>query len=732
MVWSRRDFLKIAVASTGVGIIGGTQVDKLLGLGRKPEDKPVYVPTVCEMCFWRCGVIAKVVNGKVVKLDGHPEHPQSRGKLCARGHGGIGLLYDPDRLKHPLIRVGERGEGKFKKASWDEAFNYVAEKMLKIKETYGPEAMALFTHGTISTYFVHLLWAYGSPNLGMPSYALCRGARDIAFKLTFGSPVGNPERVDLKNSKVIVLIGFHIGENAHNSMCQEFTEALGNGATVIVVDPRFSTVASKAKYWLPIKPATDLALLLAWINVIINEGLYDKEYVAKYTVGFEKLAEAVKEYTPQWAEKETEIPAGLIIETARIMGKNKPSVVIHPGRHTAWYEDNTQRIRAIAILTALLGAYGRPGGIYLPPKNPLTGYDLSDFCGVPYPEHQKPEINKGPYPFTEEEGVIPEIIKATLTENPYPIKGWLITGTNLIKSTPNQRDTIEAIKKLDLVVTVDMMPFDHVLYADVVLPECTYLERYDDIFEVKERSIGLALRQPVVNPMYDTKPGWWIAKELGIRLGLKDYFPYQDFEDYLKAKCQVLGISFEELKQKGYIEIPDTANPYLDGTSEVKFKTPSGKIELYSKQLEEAGFPPIPQYTKHEEPPQGYFRLLYGRVPVHTFSRTTNNPSLWELMKENAAWVNAKVAKKLGLKNGDYVVLVNQDGVKSNRVKIKVTERIRPDCVYVPHGFGSFSPMLKRAYLNGADDQQLITRYAVDPVSGSVGMRVNFVKIEKA
>lgn len=240
--------------------------------------------------------------------------------------------------------------------------------MQKIKEKYGAESIALLTHGTISTYFMHLLQAFGSPNFAMPSFALCRGARGVAFELTFGEDVGNPERLDIQNSKVVVLIGSHLGENAHNSQCQEFAEAVGKDATVIVVDPRFSTAAGKAKYWLPIKPATDLALLLSWINVIINEGLYDKEYVAKYTSGFNEVAMAVKEYTPEWAEKETDIPSSLIVDTARVIGKNRPHVLIHPGRHTAWYSDNVQRQRAVAILTALLGAYGRPGGIYLSPK----------------------------------------------------------------------------------------------------------------------------------------------------------------------------------------------------------------------------------------------------------------------------------------------------------------------------------------------------------------------------
>lgn len=539
--------------------------------------------------------------------------------------------------------------------------------------------------------------------------------------------MGNPERVDLKNSKVIVLFGTHLGENAHNSQCQEFVEALSKGATLVVVDPRFSTAAGKAHYWLPIKPATDLALLLAWINVIIHEGLYDRDYVAKYTVGFNEVAQAVKEYTPEWAERETEIPATTIVEIARLLGKNKPSVLIHPGRHTAWYGDNVQRQRAVAILTALLGAYGRPGGIYLNPRKKLEPIFLSD---NEYPDH-KPQLNKGNYPFAQEEGVTHAIVKATLTEKPYPIKGWIVTGMNIMKAMPNQRETLEAISKLELLLTIDMMPYESAMLSDVVLPECTYLERHDDLFVVKERSLGVSLRQPVVQPMYETKPGWWIAKELGKRLGLESYFPWNNLEEFLRKKAQAWGIDFAELAKNGYVDFPESAKPYIASGEDYKFKTPSGKIELYSKELKQHGFDPVPRYTKHEQPQEGWFRLIYGRSPVHTFSRTTNNPALWELMPENVAWINAKVANKLGLKDGEYIVLINQDGVKSNRVRAKVTERIRPDCIYLVHGFGATSKMLRRAYLRGADDQQLITRYAVDPIAGTVGMRVNFVKISK-
>jgi thiosulfate reductase/polysulfide reductase chain A len=729
MGMTRRDFLKAATITGGVATINLQALKSLLAMGKRPSATPNYIPTYCEMCFWKCGLIAKVVDGRVVKLEGNPLHPNSRGKLCARGQGGIGLLYDPDRLKVPMINVGKRGEGKYKKASWDEALNTVAERLSKIKERYGPESVALFSHGSPTTYFLHLLQAFGSPNFAFPSFAQCRGARMVGYELTFGEDVGSPERLDLQKSKVIVLIGSHLGENMHNSQVQDFAEAIGNGAKFIVVDPRFSTAAGKAHYWLPIKPGTDMALILAWINILISEGWYDRDYISQYATGFQELASAVKEYTPQWAEKETEIPASMIVETAREMARYKPSVCIHPGRHLAWYGDDTQRARALAILTALLGAWGREGGIFLATKASLPGnVPLSD---KEYPTPSREPLNKGTYPFAGEEGVTQAIRTATLTEKPYPIKAWLVTGTNLLKAIPNPKETIDAINKLELLVAVDVMPSDTVMMADIILPECTYLERHDDIVVLKGRSLGVAIRQPVIKPMYESREGWWIAKEIAKRLGLGDYFPWNTFEDYIKAKCLAAKIDYEELKKKGYIQIPDTANPYITPSNPLTLKTKSGKIELYSHELKEKGFDPIPKYKRIEQPGDGWFRLIYGRSPVHTFSRTINNPALWELFKENAVWVNAKVAKKLGLTDGEYVFLVNQDNVKSNRVRVKVTERIRPDCVYLVHGFGSTSRELKRAYAKGADDQGLITKYAIDPISGSTGMRVNFVKIIK-
>jgi len=380
----RRQFLKIAGVAAGAAA-AGAGARFFQGPEPPAPAESRKVATFCELCFWKCGVLATVENGKVTRLEGHPEHPLARGRLCPRGNGGAGLLYDPDRLKTPLIREGRRGQERFREASWDEALDYVAGRMREIKQKYGPEAMVLFTHGHGGSFFAHLIKAYGSPNIAAPSYAQCRGPREAGFQVTFGTGVGSPENTDIANTRLLVLIGSHLGENMHNTQVQEFAEALRRGARIVVVDPRFSTAASKAHWYLPIKPGTDLALLLAWIHVLIEEELYDREYVEQFGFGFDKLKEITASDTPEWAAAITEIPADTIRAVAREMGREKPAVLVHPGRHATWYGDDTQRSRAIAILNGLLGSWGRPGGFYLP-----GGVTVPKLATPEYPKPARP------------------------------------------------------------------------------------------------------------------------------------------------------------------------------------------------------------------------------------------------------------------------------------------------------------------------------------------------------
>jgi len=548
----------------------------------------------------------------------------------------------------------------------------------------------------------------------------------VGFELTFGDIIGSPERTDIRNAGCLVLIGSHLGENMHNTQVQEFAEAVGNGASIIVVDPRFSVAASKAKHFLPIKPGTDIALLLAWMNVLVREELYDKEYVEAYGFGFDAFTAEVAPFTPEWAYPRIGIEPGVIRETAREMARHRPATLVHPGRHATWYGDDTQRSRAIALINALLGSWGRKGGFYQPSRMAVPPYPYP-----PYPEPEKSRVDNPDhrYPFATE-ALTNGMREATITGEPYPIKGWMVYATNLIQAMPNQAETIEAIQKLDLLVVVDVIGSEIAGWADVVLPEATYLERYDDLNVQTFRQPFVALRQPVVAAPHDQKPNWWIARQLAVKLGLEKYYPWTNIEEYLAHRLESAGMSLADLKARGLVK-GETPPLFFEDGIVPEFYTPSGRIEFYSTQLREAGFDPVPKYTPPAAGPPGSFRLLFGRSPVHSFSRTQTNPILAQAMDENDVWVNADVAARYGLATGDRVRLRNQDGALSDPIKVRATQAIRADCVYMVHGFGHTTKMLKRAYRKGASDSQLITRYTTDPLMGGTGMNVNFVTLEQ-
>lgn len=728
-ILSRRRFLQVGAGAAGAGaaisFLPGTPAWAEFFGAARPGDRLETVPTYCDLCFWKCGAIATKKNGRLWKIEGNPADPLSRGRLCPRGTGGVGAHYDRDRLKAPLLRQRERGEDAWVEVTWDEALTYIAERLGKVRERYGPESLAFFSHGIGGNFLKHTFKAFGTPNLVAPSYAQCRGPRDVGFQLTFGEEISTPERTDIAHARCLVLIGSHLGENMHNSQVQEFADAVGAGATVIVADPRFSVAASKAKHYLPVKPGTDIALLLAWMNVLVTEKLYDREFVERHGFGFDAFSEEIARYTPEWAYPITTLEPEAIRQTAREMARHRPATLVHPGRHVTWYGDDAQRSRAIALVNALLGNWGREGGFYFP-----ASFALAKYPYPPYPHGERGPVDNpdGRYPFADL-GLTTGIRAATLSGEPYPIKAWFVYATNLLQALPSQEETLRAIQALDLLVVVDVVPSELAGWADVVLPESVYLERFDDFNTEAFREPFVSLRQPVVDPPGDQKPNWWIARELAIKLGLSAYFPWTSVEEFLSTRLAGTGLELEQLKRQGVVVGAHRPIVVEEG-HELAFPTPSGKVEFWSSQLAEKGFDPVPKYTPHPEPPPGTFRLLFGRAPVHTFSRTQTNPILHEAMPENEVWVNADVARRLGLENGREVRMVNQDGVVSSPIKVKATERIRTDCVYAVHGFGHTARGLRRAFGKGASDAQLITRYAVDPLMGGTGMNVNFVTLQ--
>ena len=754
MAIDRRTFLKLSSATVGAAAIGGPAGAQSV-LDRIPNPFAPMPPqwfdgdvstvySYCENCFWKCGIEVSVAGGKVRKVDGYLRNPKSRGMLCPRGQGAPTQTYDPDRLKKPLIRVdgSERGSGEYREASWDEALDYIRDKMFAIRDEYGTESVAFFGHGSGDKWFAsYLPGAWGSPNAAKPSVNLCTGPRETASQYTFGRGISGHEQIDWENTDYIVLIGHHIGEDTHNTQMQDFALARKRGAKVVVADPRFSVAAAKADEWLPIKPGTDTALMLAWLHVLVTEELYDAAYVEKYTIGFEQLVEHVQPYTPEWAAEITDLPADRIARLARELAAHAPRAVLPVGRHVVWYGNDAQRMRALYLVNVLLGNYGVEGGYYFcdppsvdeypHPELPLA--PASGGCGGTTPDVEaespfRPSVDRGL--FYGSATAVTEMIPPMISGEPYPIKGLFSYGVNLFHSIPMVERTKEALNNLDLYVAIDVLPMEHVMWADVILPEATYLERYDDLLLQSHKTPFIAGRFPAVDAMYDTKPGWWIAKELGTKLGLGEYFPWESIEEYLDTRLRSIGSDLEELRAQGTItRRARNYWPEFEMFNINPLGTPSGKIEIYSERFAEAGIDPMPTYSPPMDVPDGQYRLLYGRAPMHTFARTHNNAVLMDHMSENEVWISTHEARELGIAQGSYVWLENDAGTREGPVRARVTERIRNDCVYIVHGFGHKSPLMRIANGRGASDTHLQSRYSLDPVSGGAGLRNNFVRV---
>lgn len=769
---SRRSFLKLGAAASGAAVVTASAdaaAENGAAASTDGREHPRFhppratrnIPTVCGVCFWKCGVRGEVDgSGELLHLHGNPGHPLSRGRLCPRGVGGLGMHTDPDRLRHPMIRTGERGEGVFRRASWDEALDRVAGSIRRIIDEDGPGALAFLTHGSSEAHYTHLAEAIGTPHHTHPAYDQCKGPREVGFKLTFGHALKSPEPVDIENTQCLVLIGSHLGENMHNLQVQEMVTAKARGAKIVVVDPRRSTAAEKSDAWLRIRPGTDIALLLAWTHILIRDNRIDEDFIGAHCEGFPELRAHVGSMTPEWAASETGLTAEEIERSAQMIAQAGPHVAFHPGRHVVWYGDDTQRSRALAILVAITGSWGARGGYYIPQKAHLPTLHQA-FPQMPaFPELA--ERRDPGYPFSFAVNVN-GIRQATRDGS---IKGWIVSGTNLITTLPGQQETIEALRRLEHLTVVDILPTEITKWADVLLPAASYLERPDPLVVTQSRDPFVAVPHQVTEAVGESHCECRMAKEIASRLDLLDFFPWDSMEEVQHAVInkhnELYGaeegmIDWEELNDRGYVIVNEGRPIYRaghglghDGSERagVALSFPnydgsrgSNKVRLYSQELarlwrqkindgeDPTGFEPLPTYYRPRGAPPGHVRLVYGRSPVHTFGRTQNTPILAGREDENAVWVSPTTAEAFGVADAAVIELVNQDGVRQGPVKLKVTARMRDDAVYMTHGYGHNSRQLTRTYNRGADDSALMTQYAVDPLSGGTAMRVNFVRL---
>ena len=517
---SRRRFLQSSVA---LSVLGGTALVTTNILANNSTDIKSdtalikKIPTVCEMCVNKCAVIAQVRNGIVTKLDPNPYFPKSKNMLCARGAAGIHALYDPDRLKYPLIRTGKRGDGKYRRASWEEANEYIKEKMVKILDEEkdnrscigycAGEGMAEHTYKTFMSDKI------GSSNF-INHASICLQTTVSGYALT----IGGYGQADLDNAKYVIMAGANRAEAIVTPDTMDlFKRTRGRGVKLIVVDPRFTNTAAHADKFLAIKPGTDLAFVLALTYQVLITQTYNRTYVQNNFNGFEKYKKHIlkNEYTPEWAEKITGICARDICQIASEFMANAPQSIYYQGRRSTFAKNDFQLRRAQAIFTALGGGIDVKGGIVFGRKLPLGSHDIN----IPMYANAKERIEKGAAAIIGGSGSWIAWRNMVAEGNtPYPIRGLFVYKQNPMLSVPNTAKTKKMLEKLDLVVVIDTMPSDTAMYADVILPECTYLEREDPVKSFAGVEPAIILRQKSIDPMYESKPVIEIMKGLAEKL----------------------------------------------------------------------------------------------------------------------------------------------------------------------------------------------------------------------
>jgi len=720
---SRRRFLGLSSCALATVAVGSqVKVLKALAMTGKVSEPTAMtskdVFTSCEMCVNKCGVIARVKNGVIHKLDPNPDYIKSRNMLCARGNAGTQAVYDPDRLKYPLIRVGERGEGKWRRASWDEALDLVMKNMNEIAEKYTRAGMMFAsTEGFQEHFFLMLAEAYGSPNT-VRHATLCLSSNIQGFGATYGT---NPNP-DVLNSDYIIMSGANRSEAFITPDTIDFLKGDGGQRKVVYLDPRFTKTAAKADEWYPIKPGGDMAFILAMINVIVSEGLFNQAYLDEHTVGFDKLVPHIEPYTPEWAEGECEIAAADIRRIAKEFAAAAPKAVYYQGRRSSFFSNDTQMRRAMAILNAIIGNWDVPGGMI-----PSGKIKLAEHVYVaPWYDDVPDRLDKDCVTYlSEKDGSWKHFRDRVIAGEPYPVKGMMVYKQNPVASIPNRAKTLEMMKQMDFICSIDITMSDTAWLSDVVLPEATYLERMDPVESIPGLLPLLSLRHQVIEPLFEAKPCLWIMQQLAKRMGdeAAEMYDYT-IEEFVEHQLSLLPGAREMLDSKGiYYE---NATPVYGSSFGKPLKTKSGKIEIYSEKYAENGHDPLPVFTAQTTVPQGKYRLLVGRHAYFTHGTTANNPYLHDLMPENTLWLNAGEAKRMGLKHGQRVRVKSPVGEEV--LALEATEKIRPDSVYMCHGFGVLSKEQTKIYGKGGCDAALLED-EVCPISGNVAMHHTFVEI---
>lgn len=674
--------------------------------------------TFCgRMCGGACGILVTVKNGKAVKVVGDPDCPTNKGTLCPKGASLLKILYHPDRLTYPQKRVGARGEGKWQRTSWDEALDIAAQRLSDIKEKFGPRSVALATghpKGLEITMAQRFATAFGTPNMCSPG-AICHMPRVLGANFTHGSP----SHVDYAHfPRCLIVWGCNVNQTNEGTATKAVVDSvLKQGTKIIVINPQDIDLAKRADIWLRLRPGSDGFLVMGILKVIIDEGLYDRQFVSQWTVGFDKLVEALKGYSLEQIEENTWVPASQIAETARLYATSQPAA-IHWGNAIDQMIDSFQICRAISILRAITGNLDVSGGEAMPTPAPVLR--SADFILLTTLGRDQSKMVGSEFKIAARNLFVPRqaLIRAILEEKPYAVKALMTFAVNALITFPNARETYRALQKLDFFMVSDLFMTPSAQLADLVLPAAMNLE-FNDLgaYGVGGRLIP---RPKIIDPPGEAWSDPKTINELAKKLGMGQHF-WPDVESAWDTIIKPSGLTPQAVRTMGYFEGKSHGyKKYEKGG----FRTPSNKVEIYSQQLKDMGYDPLPVFHQPPQTSAKYPLLLTNCKPkVFFHSSLRNIPNLRKVDPEPEVEINPEAAKSLDIKDGDWVYIETETG----RIKQRAALNPNIDKRIVLAAFGWWFPEKPVSELYRWDESNLniLTPSTPpwDPAVGAVPLR---------
>lgn len=640
-----------------------------------------WVRTHCaRMDHGGCGILVGVKDNAIVRVKGDRDGLLNRGYICPKGLASPDRLTHPDRLKHPLRRVGERGEGRWERISWSDAIRTVAENFAKIKERFGARGVAFcqgMPKGIEHFVLIRLANTFGSPNV-VSVQDVCHAPREVTGLHTCGFyPVADFHHP----SRLVLVWGSNLtSTNEEGEISSLLLDQVKEGTELIVVDPRRTRLAGKARLWLRLRPGTDNALALAFLNVIIEEGLFDRNFVENRTHGFEELARHVKDYPPEKMREITWVEPDLIREAARVYARSRPAA-IQWGNAIEQHMSAFDTARALTSLMAICGNLDVPGGNVQanePRILPLGKFVRADLFPTKWKEmihthhHTIPKLMTVPPAFLR---------KAIIEEDPYPVRGAYVQCSNPLLAYADSRMTFKALNNLDFLVVADIFMTPTASLADIVLPAATQFE-FNDIGHYGLGHGYILARPKIVDPPGECRSDIGILNDLGRAMTPEEYW-YDDPDDLLNALLEPSGLSYPEFAEKGHLKGDARFRKYESRG----FRTPTGKVELYLSTAEKFGLRPLPEFTglPEEDDPAYPFVLTSSKNPYYMHSSYRWIEKLRKKSPEPVVEIHPETASALNIREGDLVVIATKKGEITQRVRL--TGEIHPRVVNASYGW---------------------------------------------